>query len=1187
MEGSLSLSDIADALGAHDSLPTPEEFQRLIAAIEVSIFVRRPAIEDATLATAWYLHGVASASAAQQLYSLVRQRRAFAVSAQVFDLALEDHRWSRAEELEIAFAACVAYRRCELDPNATAIYRRVAHNLSEGPLLQHVTTLSVEAGVAFLGLDTRRGFTLSSLWLRQLEALATQVGLNDLQSTAFGPASAVVRGVWDLLRYLSFGDPDRLASARAGLTAVALGQTGIGDLNARWVAAHLLAFGEALETDSLWALPSSQLPPSGKQAFTLAAPPVLTLWPPQRDLLFAQPSPLEPETRRIVVSVPTSAGKSLIGQILSVGHLASAGSSVCYVAPLRSLGREVRRSLGMRLRVLQKEVGGDLPDYGGWSVGGFEAQESPEGFPEMEGAPPDVEVMTPERLGHLLRRDSNSVLDRYGLFIFDEAQLLSESGRGFGIESVLAFLNWRTRNTHHRIVLLSATMGNAGQVMTWLQTDSPGQLQESAWRGPRRLHAVFTTTVDWTTESRTAGHRGLHPVRLNYPLIGTIRLRVADQPEPVQLRLTEPVGQLVLRAHADGATDGKDQGHSTPNYQAVAQLVTALGHAGSVLVIVSTRAAARSMAEQIAAHLEDLPAARPVADFARTQLGEDHPLIATLLRGVAFHHAALPSDVLEAIEDAVREDRIPYLVSTSTLAEGVNLPVRTVVISETEYEGMDPGAKLSGPRLVNAMGRAGRAGKESEGWIVLAHFGASTSGDGFEKFTPNSDDMEVRSRLVSEEALADLAAFEERLSAREDAIFSAGGPVADFIGFVWFVLAAEEILGVLPDDCDIDAAVQATLAYSQMDDDARAAWRQAAEVVRAAYASADPARRRSWARVGTSIGSAREVDRLAFEVFEAVQAQNEEDSDDPSALGATIGLFDRLGTFGQLLRLPECPREWRFRSSPRGGQIAVSFEVVRDRWLSGQPMSLMAADLLQSVSDPSWRIEQLVDLITDDFEHYLSWTVGALVEIVNARLSEAGSTRRLCASLGAFFRYGVGSEISLALMLSGIRSRRLAQSVAEQADPVLALPEIRAWLHGMSLPEWRARFEASPAELLDLLDFARVRRRSLLRVLLESGQAELALDDWSQPASAWQETGEDAAPTDTELIEITAYLEEILADPSPRRLAAFTVEGQLLGTVPLIAHTDMRSLLDTGLALTCVYSPTTKALTLQLSPESM
>ncbi|WP_345666238.1 hypothetical protein [Streptomyces venetus] len=72
--------------------------------------------------------------------------------------------------------------------------------------------------------------------------------------------------------------------------------------------------------------------------------------------------------------------------------------------------------------------------------------------------------------------------------------------------------------------------------------------------------------------------------------------------------------------------------------------------------------------------------ARTLANLLAEQLGEEHPLVRCTRYGIAFHHAALPTDVLEGVEDALRNGVLKAVVSTTTLTDRVNLPVRTVVI---------------------------------------------------------------------------------------------------------------------------------------------------------------------------------------------------------------------------------------------------------------------------------------------------------------------------------------------------------------------------------------------------------------------------------------------------------------------------------------------------------------------------
>ena len=436
---------------------------------------------------------------------------------------------------------------------------------------------------------------------------------------------------------------------------------------------------------------------------------MLTLWEPQHQLLAGRRSPLDPDVRRIVLAVPTSGGKTLLGQILAVEQLARTNRSICYVVPTRSLGREVRRAMADRLRMLARETPPEPLDFP--SI--FDVIDSI-GEPED----PEVEVMTPERLAHLLRHDAAGVLDRFGMFIFDEAQLLKESGRGFVLESTIAILNHLTKETDHRIVLISAAMGNAGAIAEWLSPDDRSLRYESEWRGPRRLHAVFTTTAHWGTTRLEKNDRArTWPYRLVTDLSGLVRLRMADG-QTSQLYMTETGWQLVRKSTDTTLQQSglpKDSSRSTPQYKIACDMITALGHAGSVLVVASTRDLAQTIARGIADITGEHPPSAPLTEFVRLQLGDNHPLVSVLKRGVGFHHAGLPIEVLEALENAVRDETLPYLTCTSTLTEGVNLPVRTVIIYDQQYEGQPEDARIRGARLVNAMGRAGRAGKETGG----------------------------------------------------------------------------------------------------------------------------------------------------------------------------------------------------------------------------------------------------------------------------------------------------------------------------------------------------------------------------------------------------------------------------------------------------------------------------------------
>ena len=97
----------------------------------------------------------------------------------------------------------------------------------------------------------------------------------------------------------------------------------------------------------------------------------------------------------------------------------------------------------------------------------------------------------------------------------------------------------------------------------------------------------------------------------------------------------------------------------------------------------------------------------------------------------------------------------------------------------------------------------------------------------------------------------------------------------------------------------------------------------------------------------------------------------------------------------------------------------------------------------------------MVDAVTEHFEHYLAWTVGALVELVNTRLADAGIEARLCPDLGSYIRYGVDDPKALILMTSGIRSRRLA--TCHRRGPACRPRTYRASIYAAGRADGRSR----------------------------------------------------------------------------------------------------------------------------------
>lgn len=1150
MDRALAADHVAGAFGQLylSELPTVDELTALLAELEIELV--RGLTETGFRAdvlplrrSAWYLHGIASTADASR-YPAQQRRRAFAVSAHVLDLLLEDPTETSRVQLTTAFAAQVGYHRADESPNAGAVYRKMRGSLAEPAEFTESAQVALHAGILFLGLDMTALNQHLHTWANAAAALTRGAELDSLDGTMFGPTQRLLRGIADLVRYLREGDTDAFEAARSHLLRVVRNEVGLSDLDTRWVAGHLLALADGFRESSIWAVLPPGVPPAVMQAFTLSRQPVLTLWPPQRALV-AHPtmSPLNQSTSRLLVSVPTSAGKTLLAQLIICAHIAQDDQGVCYVTPLRSLGREMRQALRSRLSYLDRRLGPDLPDgFGTQTLDGTTIEDGG----GTSGQLPHVEVMTPERLMNALRQSPQEVLSRFSLFIIDEAHLIAQSGgRGLLLEGLLTLLD----ASGARLMLLSGVMGNAASLAAWTSAGQGDVLFTDEWRAPRRLHILSTT--DKIEESRTVvpGRRGAQD-KTRYDLRAHLAVRPTRATEQHLVTSNDtPIGQLVIGADNKRKT-GK--GNTSPSYVTTARMATLLLRAGSLLMVVSQRTIARNAAQVMAAELEHDPRSQGVADSLAARLGVSHPLISCVRKGVAYHHAGLPVEVQEAVEDAIRNESIKAVVATSTLTDGVNLPVRTVVIATTEYDGQDPGQRMSAAQLLNAVGRAGRAGKESEGWIVLA-LQKTLDGNDFDRLTPTLDDLELRSSLTHDTALAALAEAEDLMTQTQDAILklppdrATGG----FVNYVWFILHALEHVPDLSNTRTWRDVVARLFAFTQLPDELKSRWLKIAEVVADRYAQTPPASRHRWAQAGTSLGSAAAIEVIASALADEVQLIG---GFGELPLEETLDVLTKQDVYTKLLQLPERGNCWRFRVSPKGALTEVAAGAVVRDWIAGGELTDLASTHLTEVADPSFRLEQMVDAISEGMQHYLSWTVGLVIAQANDILLSRLSLVQLCTNTAAHLRYGVDTTTAIDLLIRDVKSRSLARDIGKIAQS-RGLDEegLRAYLSEQHIRGWHDDLGATPTDVLDLLQYVQGGDRHKLSEMMATGSstAEVRL------VSRGQVRGSDGevvpvmvfAPTDSGEIDVSAE------------------DGALLGVIVAQDHAGVAAVLDSGLLL--------------------
>jgi helicase len=267
----------------------------------------------------------------------------------------------------------------------------------------------------------------------------------------------------------------------------------------------------------------------------------------------------------------------------------------------------------------------------------------------------------------------------------------------------------------------------------WLDTGPDGVIEET-WRPSLQRVAKF----EW------AGKTGV----LRYAAEREVPMLSEFVPGVVRERtyrfINEETGRWNTRRFP--AQDNKGQ--------TAAELASKFSELGPVLIFCSQTNFAESVAKALEARLdlmervdETIPSSfrtprTQSVRVAREWLGNDHFVTRLLKRGIALHHGKLPDALRKSVEDDFRNRRYRVLVATNTLAQGVNLPVRTVIVhSVWRTYGDQTRERLPARDYWNIAGRAGRAREETEGTVI--HIVASRNDNrDYEQFLARRDDVE-------------------------------------------------------------------------------------------------------------------------------------------------------------------------------------------------------------------------------------------------------------------------------------------------------------------------------------------------------------------------------------------------------------------------------------------------------------
>jgi POLQ-like helicase len=415
---------------------------------------------------------------------------------------------------------------------------------------------------------------------------------------------------------------------------------------------------------------------------------VKELWPSQRLLgekgVFAG--------RSAVIQMPTSAGKTKAVEFVIRSHfLRKQSQLVVVVAPFRALCNEIRDSLKHAFKDEAVSVDA-LSDILQFDL-------------DVEGliSTDQILVVTPEKFLYVVRQQPE-LAEKIGLLVFDEGHQFDSGTRGVTYELLITSLNMLVSKSAQRI-LISAVISNAEQIGSWLSgTDSnvvAGQ----------QLSPTFRTIAfaSWKDQR------------------GMLQFVPQENPDQVEFFVPRVIESFKLRLKGRETKKRKfpekGDGSSVALY-----LGFKLVPKGAIAIFVGRKDSANKLCEDalnVFERSEDFKRPVDYSDPIEVQrlenlytanLGSAASTTKSARIGIYAHHGNTPHGIRLAIEHAVKENKVKFVICTSTLAQGVNLPIRYLIITSI-YQG---GEKIKVRDFHNLLGRAGRSGMHTEGSIIFA-----------------------------------------------------------------------------------------------------------------------------------------------------------------------------------------------------------------------------------------------------------------------------------------------------------------------------------------------------------------------------------------------------------------------------------------------------------------------------------
>src|SRR5687768_2538858 len=409
----------------------------------------------------------------------------------------------------------------------------------------------------------------------------------------------------------------------------------------------------------------------------------------------------------VLVCAPTGAGKTVVGEF-AIHKALSEGRKAFYTTPIKALSNQKFADLVER--------------YGPKQVGLLTGDNA------INGDAPVV-VMTTEVLRNMLYADSPAI-DGLGYVVMDEVHYLADRFRGAVWEEVIIHLPQSVT-----LVSLSATVSNAEEFGEWLVTvRGHTKVVVSEVRPvPLWQHMLVGNRVFDLFSLRPAAHAGEQGLT---PREQSTRERGASVVDPELVRHVREHERRIDSWHGGGPGSRRGDNSHRPRYRSPARsdVITRLDNAGLLPAITfvfsrngcdaavhqcllsGLRLTSEDERDEIAEIIDRRTGSLPEEDLHVLGFWEWRE---GLLAGLAAHHAGLVPAFKETVEECFVQGLVKAVFATETLALGINMPARSVVLERLVKWNGEAHVDVTPGEYTQLTGRAGRRGIDVEGHAVV------------------------------------------------------------------------------------------------------------------------------------------------------------------------------------------------------------------------------------------------------------------------------------------------------------------------------------------------------------------------------------------------------------------------------------------------------------------------------------